>query len=249
MKRALTVVLLLAAGLPAGAADPPRFEAATLKQAPPPSGNYPITLGLVKGSRFYMTNVTLSDCLKFAYGLVSDEQISGPDWLWSKADLYNIEAAIPGNPPHDLIMQMLRTLLMERMGVVIHHEDKTMKYLALVRGKGEVKMAPADTSQERNNSAGTGHLTGNRASLALITMLLSRLEHQIIVDQTGLTGEYRVQLHWAPGSGGTDAAPADATAPSLFAAVQEQLGLKLESRNAPLDTIVVDRAEKIPAEN
>jgi len=249
MKRALTVALLLAAGVPAGAADPPRFEAATLKQAPPPSGNYPITLGLVKGSRFYMTNVTLSDCLKFAYGLVSDEQISGPDWLWSRADLYNIEAAIPGNPPHDLIMQMLKTLLTERMGIVIHHEDKTMKYLALVRGKGEVKLTPADISQERNNSAGTGRLTGNRASLGLITMLLSRLEHQIIVDQTGLTGEYQIQLHWAPGSGGADAAPADATAPSLFAAVQEQLGLKLESRNGPLDTIAVDHAEKIPAEN
>ena len=248
MKCALALLLVLASGLPVNAAEPPRFDAATLKQAPPPSGNYPITLGLVKGSRFYMTNVTLSDCLKFAYGLVSDEQISGPAWLWSKADLYNIEAAIPGNPPHDLIMQMLKTLLTERMGIVIHHEDKTMKYLALVRGKGEVKMASADISQERNNSGGAGRLTGNRASLALITMLLSRMEHQIIVDQTGLAGEYQIQLHWAPGSG-TASAPDDATAPSLFTAVQEQLGLKLESRNGPLDTIVVDHAEKIPAEN
>ncbi len=249
MKYALTIALLIATAVPAGAADAPRFDAATLKQAPPPSESYSITLGLVKGSRFYMTNVTLSDCLKFAYGLVSDAQISGPDWLWSRANLYNIEAAIPGNPPHDVIMQMLKTLLTERMGIVIHHEDKTMKYLALVRGKGEIRLTPADTSQERNNSGGTGRLTGNRASLALITMLLSRLEHQIIVDQTGLTGEYQIQMHWAPGSGSTDAATAESTAPSLFTAVQEQLGLKLESRNGPLDTIVVDRAEKIPAEN
>ena len=248
MKHAAALVLLLAAGLPAAAAEPPRFDAATLKQAPPPTGNYPITLGLVKGSRFYMTNVTLSDCLKFAYGLVSDEQISGPDWLWSKADLYDIEAAIPGNPPHELIMQMLKTLLTERMGIVIHHEDKTMKDLALVRGRGEIKMRPADTTQERNNSAGGGHLTGNRASMGLTAMLLSRLEHQIVVDQTGLTGEYQIQLHWAPGSAGSDA-PADAVAPSLFTAVQEQLGLKLESRHGPLDSIVVDHAEKIPAEN
>lgn len=249
MKYAAAVVLLLAACLPAGATDAPRFEAATLRQAPPPSGNYPITLGLVKGSRFYMTNVTLSDCLKFAYGLVSDEQISGPDWLWSKTDLYNVEAAIPGNSPHDGIMQMFKTLLTERMRIVMHHQDRTLKYLALVRGKGEIKMTPADISQERNNSAGTGRLTGNRASLGLITMLLSRLEHQIIVDQTGLTGEYQIQMHWAPGSGSTDAPPPDATAPSLFTAVQEQLGLELESRNRPLDTIVVDHAEKIPAEN
>ena len=145
-------------------------------------------------------------------------------------------------------MQMLKTLLTERMGIVIHHEDKPMKYLALVRGKGEVKMTPADILQERNNSGGTGRLTGNRASLALITMLLSRMEHQVIVDQTGLIGEYQIQLHWAPGSG-TAGAPDDSTAPSLFTAVQEQLGLKLESRNGPLATIVVDHADKIPAEN
>lgn len=247
--RAAVVFALAAASLPlAFAAEPPRFEAATLKQAPPPSGNYSITLGLVKGSRFYMTNATLSDCLKFAYGLVSDEQISGPEWLWSRADLYDIEAAIPANPPHELVMRMLQTLLADRMGVVVHHEDKTMKYLALVRGKGDIKMTPADTSQERDNSAGTGHLTGNRASMGLVTMLLSRLEHQIVVDQTGLTGEYRIALRWAPGSGGSGA-PADATAPSLFTAVQEQLGLRLESRHGPLDSIVVDSAEKVPAAN
>ncbi|HVW09839.1 MAG TPA: TIGR03435 family protein [Bryobacteraceae bacterium] len=251
MKRVIAAALLVAAGLPAALAEPPHFEAATLKQAPPPTGNYPITLGLVQGSRFYMTNVTLSDCLKFAYGLVSDDQISGPDWLWSRSDLYDIEAAIPPNPSHELVMQMLQTLLTERMGVVIHHEDKTMKYLALVRGKGELKMAPADTTEERNNSGGTGRLTGNRASMGLVTMLLSRLEHQIVVDQTGLTGEYQIRLHWAPGSGvaNADSAPPDSTAPSLFAAVQEQLGLKLESRHGLLDSIVVDRAEKIPAEN
>ena len=249
MKYAITAALLLAAGLRAGAAEPLRFEAATLKQAPPPSGNYPIVLGLVQGSRFYMTNVTLSDCLKFAYGLVSDDQISGPDWLWSRADLYDIEAIIPPNPPHEKVMQMMQTLLTERMRVVIHHEDKAMKYLALVPGKGEVKMPAADLSEERNNSGGRGRITGNRATMALVAMLLSRMEHQIIIDQTGLTGEYRVALRWAPGSSGADTAPEDSTDPSLFVAVQEQLGLKLESRKGPLDVIVVDSAERIPSEN
>jgi uncharacterized protein (TIGR03435 family) len=250
VKYVLAAALLLAAGIPAGAAEPPHFEAATLKQAQPPTGNYPITLGLAKGSRFYMTNVTLSDCLKYAYSLVSDDQISGPDWLWSRSDLYDIEAAISGDPPREFIAQMLQTLLAERVGVSVRHEEKAMKYLALVRGKDEIKMKPADTSQERNNSAGSGHLTGNRASMGLVAMLLSRLEHQIVVDQTGLTGEYQIEMHWAPGSGVADAATPDSSnAPSLFAAVQEQLGLKLESRHGPLDSIVVDHAEKIPAEN
>lgn len=82
--QAITIVLACAAGL--FGAGLPRFEVATLKQAPPPQGDsYNITLGAIKGDRLYPTNVTLNDCVKFAYDLVSDDQISGPDWIRSKA--------------------------------------------------------------------------------------------------------------------------------------------------------------------
>ncbi len=246
---ALVFAVFASASL-ATADDLPKFEAATLKQAPPPTGDsYPITLGVINGTRLKLNNVTLSDCLKFAYGLVSDDQLTGPDWLWSKSFLYDIVAVVPPNAPREKILLMTQSLLAERLKVVVHHEQKEMKYLALVAAKGGAKMPPADTNTERNNSAGKGRLTGNRASMALVASLLSRLEQQIVVDRTDLTGEFEVNLRWNPGSGGTGAASDESTAPSLFTAVQEQLGLRLEPRKGPLDIIVVDSAQRIPAEN
>ena len=246
---AIAIVLACATAL--FGADLPRFEVATLKQSPPPQGDsYNITLGAIKGDRLYLTNVTLNDCVKFAYDLVSDEQISGPDWIRSKAMLYDIVAIVPPNTSHEQVTQMTQTLLAERLKLVVHREQRDMKYLALVPGKDGPKMPPADASQERNNSAGGGHVTGNRTTTGSLAMLISRMERQIVVDRTGLSGEYQIKLLWAPGSAGADVAPAqESTAPSIFAAVQEQLGLKLEARKGPLDVVVIDHADKVPAEN
>ena len=80
-------MLLVFVSQMAGTEPAPRFEVATLKLAFSEGDSYPITAGLVNGSRLNLTNVTLSDCLKFAYGLVSDEQISGPEWIWSWATI------------------------------------------------------------------------------------------------------------------------------------------------------------------
>ena len=93
-------------------------------------------------------------------------------------------------------------------------------------------------------------MTGNRVSMTLLASPPSRLEHQIVVDQTGLSGEFQVTLRWTPGSGGVGAVLEDnSTGGSLFAGIQEQLWLKLEARKGPLDAVVIERAEKLPAEN
>jgi uncharacterized protein (TIGR03435 family) len=247
--RAIANVLACAAGLFGG--DLPRFEVATLKQSPPIQGDsYNITLGAIKNGRLYLTNVTLNDCVKFAYDLVSDDQISGPDWIRSKALLYDIVAVVPPNTSHEQVTQMTQGLLADRLKLVVHREQRDMKYLALVSGKAGAKMPLADASQERNNSAGGGRVSCNRASVGVLAMLVSRMERQIVVDRTGLSGEYQIKLLWAPGSAGADVTPPqDSAAPSIFAAVQEQLGLRLEARKGPLDVVVVDQAEKVPAEN
>ena len=130
-----------------------RFEVATLKQSPPPQGDLiSITLGAIKGDRFYMTNVTLNDCVKFAYDLVSDDQISGPDWIRSKALLYDIVAVVPPNTSHEQVVQMTQTLLADRLKLVVHREQRDMKYLALVPGKGAPKM-PSQTLRRNGTIA------------------------------------------------------------------------------------------------
>jgi uncharacterized protein (TIGR03435 family) len=96
--------------------------------------------------------------------------------------------------------------------------------------------------------------------MALLATLLSRFERQLVIDMTGLTGAFTVELQWTPDfvrNRATQDGPApllngqpvDPNGPSLYTALQEQLGLRLESRRGPVDVLVVDYAERVPADN
>lgn len=132
---------------------------------------------------------------------------------------------------------------MDRLKLVLRYERKELRDLALVPAKNGSKMPVADPAAARNNSGGSGRLTGNRVSMSLPTTLLSRLGQQIVIDRTGLSGEFQVTLRWVPGNDDLTAGT------SLFATIREQLGLRLESRKGPLDVVVVDQAERAPSEN
>ena len=221
----------------------PEFEAATVKSSPPPAGDrIDINLGRVLNGTVTFTNASLSDCLKFAYGIVSDEQLQGPDWIKSKNVRFDIVAqALPGTPREQL-MPMVQALLAERLKLVLHREQKQLSYLALVIGKNGPRMKEAASSG--GNPASRGHIAGKQMTMSLLATLLSRFERRIVVDMTGLKGPFEVELEWAP-DGTADGAPGA----SIFTALQEQLGLKLESLKGPLDVLVIDNAEKIPVEN
>jgi uncharacterized protein (TIGR03435 family) len=83
----------------------------------------------------------------------------------------------------------------------------------------------------------------------VLATLLSRFEREIVVDQTGLAGPFEVKLDWSPDNGVVPAADGAPGGPSIFTALQEQLGLRLESRKGPLDVLVIDHAEKVPTDN
>jgi uncharacterized protein (TIGR03435 family) len=238
----------------------PTFEVATVKQSPPPPGDLiNINLGTVRNGRITFTNASLSDCLKFAYGIVSDAQISGPDWIKSKAVRFDIVAQAPPDTEQEQLRLMLQSLLAERLKVTLHHEQKELPFLALMVGENGPKIrataaAPGGTG---GNSARFGRIVGDRMPMQGLATLLSRFELQTVVDMTGLKGLFEVKLEWTPETnrpiaadrGDAQAAIDSAIGPSLFTAVQEQLGLKLESRKGPLDVIVIDHAEQVPAEN
>jgi uncharacterized protein (TIGR03435 family) len=226
----------------------PEFEVATVKSSPPPSGDtFNINLGTVRNGRLTMTNVSLSDCIKFAYGIVSDDQLSGPDWIKSKEVRFDIVAQAPSDIPRDRILLMLRPLLAERLKLALHHEQKDLSYLGLIVGKNGPKIQPAKPGAAPGNSTVRGRILANQMPLSVLATLLSRFERETVVDLTGLSGEFGFKLEWTPDD--SLAPPDGAAAPSLFTAVQEQLGLKLESRKGPLDVLVVDHAEKVPSEN
>jgi uncharacterized protein (TIGR03435 family) len=229
------------------------FEVATVKRSPPPEGDrININLGNVRNGALTFGNASLSDCLKFAYGLVSDAQLAGPDWIKSKEVRFDIVAQVPPDTPRERLLLMLQSLLVERLKLAVHHEQKDLSYLALAVGKNGPKLR--EVQPDRAGSTGLsmlGHIAGSQLSMQTLALLISRFERQTVIDITGLKGLYEVKLEWTPDFPPlVNGAPAEtAPGPSLFTAVQEQLGLKLESRKGPVDVLVVDHANQIPAEN
>jgi uncharacterized protein (TIGR03435 family) len=246
MLLSLTLGMLIAAQ---GAA--PAFDVATIKPVELTPGNYNANLGSTSHGTLQMTNVTLSDCLRFAYTISNDVQIEGPAWIRNKDIRFDVTAKTAPDTPRAQMLLMLQRLLTERFQLAMHHEQKERSYLALSSGKNALKMlsVPADAPNPSQITV-SGRIISQRMPMSILVTLLSRFTGQPVVDMTGLDGFYKLHLEWTPESltpsGATDPA---AGGPSVYTAVQEQLGLKLESHKGPLDVLIVDHAEKVPAAN
>ncbi|MBZ5602146.1 MAG: TIGR03435 family protein [Acidobacteriia bacterium] len=231
------------------AASAQTFEVASVKIAPVTPGDlYYINLGTLKNDTLTFGNASLADCIRFAYGLTSDAQLSGPDWMKSKVDRYDIVAKTAPNTPREQVLKMLQALLAERFKLAMHAEKREMSYYALVISKSGSKLRPAGDTPATLPPGAQGQLRilSNSMPMQTVATLLSRYMRAFVVDRTGLEGRFEVRLVWTP-----DDRPVadDERGPSVFTAVQEQLGLKLEPRKGPMDVFVVDHAEKTPVEN
>jgi uncharacterized protein (TIGR03435 family) len=217
----------------------PAFDVASLKPAPLPSGRITVDLGNSAHGRLTLTNVTLSECLRFVFKIYTDEQIVGPDWIKDHRILFNIVAQASEDTPRDTLRQMALTLLTERFQLALHHESRELRYLALVVDKSGVKMHETKEGPPVGREiVRPGHISYQHVSGQTLAVLLTRFSEQPILDMTGLKGQYDVDLQWTPD-----------TVNGKPAAVREQLGLKLEPKKGPLDTVVVDHAERIPIGN
>jgi uncharacterized protein (TIGR03435 family) len=233
----------------AGAA-PPSFDVASLKPSPPPPGDtYNANLGSIRNGEVALTNATLVDCIKFAYGLVSDEQMAGPDWTKSKSIRFDVLAKAPPSTPRDQLLLMLRTLLTERFHLAMHSDRRAFSHYALLVGKNGPRLheVPRDPATSHMTYR-IGSLTHNQISMQTLALLLSRQMREMVLDETGLKGVYELKLEWTPEA--SRAVPdAPEAGPTIFTAVQEQLGLKLEGRKDAVEVLVIDHAEKVPVEN
>jgi uncharacterized protein (TIGR03435 family) len=249
MKLHMTILFLsLAFPVVLNGQQPPEFEVATVKLSLPvdPGVPYNINLGSVNYGRVTLANVTLSECMQFAYGLVSESQISGPDWIKSRDVRFDIVAKTAAGTPREQLRLMMQSLLADRLNLTLHHEARPLPFLALLVAKNGPKLLPAKEGLETPSQL-PGHLSHARMPMALLATLLSRFERQLIIDMSGLEGPFSVELQWLPDP--VNVQPGDSSAPSLQTALQEQLGLRLESRKGPVDVLVVDHAEKVPADN
>jgi len=235
----------------AGQAQPrPAFDVASVKAVDLSTLGDSIfmNLGTVRNGEVTFGNATLNDCIRFAYGIASDAQISGPEWIKSKRYLYNIDAKAGPGASSAQLQAMMQTLLSERFKAVTHQEQKEMSYYALEAAKGGVKMQSVKEVPDGFHGTNFGGRIDNILAMPKLAYLLSRFEtERPIIDRTGLDGMYEVKLTWTLRQ--LQNANPDATGTSLFTALEEQLGLKLEARKGPVDILVVDSAEKIPTEN
>jgi uncharacterized protein (TIGR03435 family) len=142
--------------------------------------------------------------------------------------------------------------LADRFKLALHREKKEERVYALITAKGGARLKSVEDTGSHTTNGGRGNLAAEQISMTRFADRLSGMVGMTVVDATGLEGVFDFKLTWDPASTDlTGAAPSDTpdSAPSIFRALQDQLGLKLESRKMPVETLVIDHAEKVPVDN
>ncbi len=262
MKRALGLSVVLAiAPLGLFAQSPqPAFEAATVrinKSSPIDAavGGRGGSLNL-KGSQLVGENVTLWKLIAGAYGMSEDKDyiIDGPSWL--KTERYDVVAKFPADVAGDpsrmraQLQLMLQGLLAERFKLTLHRDARTVPGYSMVKAKTGFKLQPAEPGPNRTQS-GPGMFNADKITMTRFAEFVARFAGRPVDNQTGIDGVYDLKLQWTPDEpiapDGREQAPS--VGPSLFTALQDQLGLKLETAKVQVQILIVDHAEKVPTEN
>jgi uncharacterized protein (TIGR03435 family) len=253
------------------ATPPPAFEAVAIKPAAP-SADGRILVGIRGGPdtptprQMNFWNVSLADLIQNAWD-VKRFQVSGPDWLSSNR--FDISAKVPEGATKEQARVMMQNMLAERFRLALHHSTKESSIYALVVAKGGPKLREAEPGPAAKQGRMMMMDAGGRMQLDLkganIGRLIDALAMQVdrpVVDMTSLTGTYDVALEFAPdpvmmaarrGGIGQPARAANLAdpdgAPTIFSALTDQLGLRLESRKGPVEILVIDSVEKDPTAN
>ena len=223
------------------------FNAASIKRSEPgnPNGS---TFEYQTGGALRVRNGTLRRLIESAYDIRDFQIIGGPGWLnTDRFDVLARSESGESNAPRADEMKAtrlkLRSLLADRFRLVVRHETREMQEYVLGVDKDGTKLVAERTAPARNSGiqSACGHMAGTRATMTNLTIYLSRELGRPVLDATGLTEQYDFRLSWTPEL--APCAESAENAPSLVTALQEQLGLKLESRRGPVDVLVVDRAE------
>jgi|SRR5579872_4245072 len=223
------------------------FEVASIKPHP-----WPIEYSAgahVRGTLVTSTASTLLDLITDAYGVRYDQISGGPGWM--KANHFDLVARAAGETPitTDQMRQMLQSLLADRFQLKVHHETREVPMWDLVVAKNGPKLKAFDPEGYLDGISvanGTAHIAVSKGTMEQLAHRLSgNGAGRPVRDKTGVAGYYSYTLDFA-WTNGTPAIDSDAR--TLFDALQEQLGLKLESTKGPAEAIIIDHAER-PAAN
>ena len=261
------------------AGDRPAFEVASVKPNTSAGPNQ-IRVGMPGNGRFTINNMPLAELIRFAYELQPFQLTGGPDWINSQR--FDVTATTGGQSGPPLLRQMLQSLLAERFNLAVHTETRDMAIYEMVLARGDRRlgekmrvagadcapltmppgMPPPAGAAARGTPPpgapgcptifGNGFLSARRTSMEQLARNLSRTVRRIVVDKTGLSGFYDMDLEFMPDGPLPPQSPGapqfpnpNPDAPSIYTALQEQLGLKLESARGPVETMVIDRVEAL----
>jgi uncharacterized protein (TIGR03435 family) len=249
----------------AAAQSPATFEVASVKANK--SGTTQANFSL-QGATATFANLPLQGIIQLTYQINQASKLVGaPGWIWTER--FDIIAKAPAEVLKEQWRPMMQTLLAERFKLIARIERREIPAYALVRVKSDTLGAALRpfkgmcagrgvTPPEAATSAvpcgprpgGPGKLILVGSPISLLTSLLSLMLGRTVVDHTDLAGLYELDLSFAPlpGLPGARPQPVDDTGPSIFTALQEQLGLKLDSERENVDVLVIDRVER-PTEN
>ncbi len=237
----------------------PAFEVATIKPSDPAKPEQIITL---RGDYVITTNTTVHDLINLAYWIHPKQLSGGPAWVESEKFDMTGKPDAPGQPNVDQMKTMIQKLLTDRFQLKFHYEKRDLSVYAITVAKTGAKITNSDADPKGlpgwsfgRSKSGTV-FTFRNSPMSQVTALLQNSMDRPVVDQSGLSGRYDFTVTFTPDAaqaariGGPPAPAGDNpdAAPDLFAAFQQQLGLKLESTKAPVDVMVIDKVEK-PSEN
>jgi uncharacterized protein (TIGR03435 family) len=181
---------------------------------------------------------------------VRDYQISGPDWLGSER--FDVAAKPPAGATEDQFPLMLQSMLAERFKLALHRDTKVFPVYGLVVGKGGVKFKEVENVENHRTNSSRGYFIGEQCSMPTLAAYLARQMGRPVIDMTELKGVFNLTLNFTPENmvpAAEDGKLDKESYPPLLTALQEQLGLKLEPKKAPIEILVIDHIEKVPTEN
>jgi uncharacterized protein (TIGR03435 family) len=255
----ISSILLLAISIPLlHAQEKPRrltFDVVSIKLSKPstPAGGIKVMPG---GQEYVAQNVPIKLIISLMYKIPQRQITGGPDWL--NTDLYDIDAKADHSNNLDDLHTMFQNLLTDEFKLTFHKEIKEGNVYALSVDKSGLKMKVNETDEHFDipiTRGQTGIATGVRVPMQYLCWWLGQnlqQDERPVVDMTGLTKNYDFTLTFLPQlppNFNVENLPAEiANRPSLFDALKQQLGLKLEPTKGPVDFYVIDRVER-PAEN
>lgn len=255
----VTILAVCVAGVGLGqTAATPEFEVAPVRASNPELGliqNRTPNLNTDPGRNLSFANISLRDLIMLSYG-VGARQISGPDFLTNRFDIL---ARVPAEASREQIPLMLQTLLAQRFKLALHREKKVMQIYALEVAKGGVKLHESAEDDKGESGCSRSFAETPGATLAAVChkMTSANIAQQVqslapgyftdgpVLDRSDLKGVYDFKLEWitrVEANNGSDG-------PTIFDAVQKQLGLKLDGRKGSVEVLVIDHCEKDPTEN